>query len=133
MFTNKRVGNSRKAFLIVFQVLFTYGLAHAQNIAINSDGSLPDKNAILDIKSGSKGLLIPRMTTSARLKIPNTQGLLVYDTNTNSFWYNTGKSWQNMAEPQLTAGPAGFWDLTGNAGTIDGTNFLGTTDNVPLS
>ena len=25
------------------------------------------------------------------------------------------------------------WDLQGNAGTVDGTNFLGTTDNVPLS
>jgi hypothetical protein len=26
-----------------------------------------------------------------------------------------------------------FWSLTGNAGTLDGTNFLGTTDNVALS
>lgn len=25
------------------------------------------------------------------------------------------------------------WSLTGNAGTVDGTNFLGTTDNVPLN
>ena len=25
------------------------------------------------------------------------------------------------------------WTLTGNSGTVDGTNFLGTTDNVPLS
>ncbi|GHN01549.1 hypothetical protein WSM22_30380 [Cytophagales bacterium WSM2-2] len=28
---------------------------------------------------------------------------------------------------------AGGWGLTGNAGTADGTNFIGTTDNVPLS
>ena len=26
-----------------------------------------------------------------------------------------------------------FWGLTGNAGTIDGTNFIGTTDNIPFS
>ncbi|MBL7813867.1 MAG: tail fiber domain-containing protein [Saprospiraceae bacterium] len=25
------------------------------------------------------------------------------------------------------------WSITGNAGTVDGTNFLGTTDNIPLS
>ena len=25
------------------------------------------------------------------------------------------------------------WSLTGNAGTVDGTNFMGTTDNVPLT
>ncbi|MEP2773218.1 MAG: tail fiber domain-containing protein [Fulvivirga sp.] len=27
----------------------------------------------------------------------------------------------------------GGWSLTGNASTVDGTNFIGTTDNVPLS
>lgn len=29
--------------------------------------------------------------------------------------------------------PAAGWLLTGNAGTIDGTNFIGTTDNVPFN
>lgn len=28
--------------------------------------------------------------------------------------------------------PGNGWGLTGNAGTVDGTNFLGTSDNVPL-
>jgi len=28
---------------------------------------------------------------------------------------------------------AGGWGLTGNAGTVDGVNFIGTTDNVPLT
>jgi hypothetical protein len=32
-----------------------------------------------------------------------------------------------------TPGAATSWDLNGNAGTIDGTNFIGTTDNVPLN
>lgn len=27
----------------------------------------------------------------------------------------------------------GGWGLTGNAGTVDGTNFIGTTDNIPLN
>ncbi len=32
-----------------------------------------------------------------------------------------------------TTGGGGGWGLTGNAGTIDGTNFIGTTDNVPFN
>ncbi len=31
------------------------------------------------------------------------------------------------------AGGGSGWGLTGNAGTVDGTNFIGTTDNVPLN
>ncbi|MFA6524632.1 MAG: hypothetical protein WCT38_03960, partial [Candidatus Paceibacterota bacterium] len=27
----------------------------------------------------------------------------------------------------------GGWGLTGNSGTVDGTNFIGTTDNIPLN
>jgi hypothetical protein len=114
--------------------IFMTGSAYSQNIAINADGSLPNPNAMLDIKSGNKGLLIPRMTTNARLRIPHTQGLMVYDINTNSFWYNTGRAWQNLAaDAALASISDSAWLLTGNAGTVDGTHFLGTTDNVPLN
>jgi hypothetical protein len=103
-------------------------------VAINTDGSKANPNAIVDIKSSTKGLLIPRITSEARLKIPNTQGLMVYDINTNSFWYNTGKSWQNMVMSAANLSIAdSAWLLTGNAGTVDGTHFLGTKDNVPLN
>ncbi len=35
-------------------------------------------------------------------------------------------SWQNLTL-------ANYWSLTGNSGTMDGTHFIGTTDNVPLN
>jgi trimeric autotransporter adhesin len=109
-------------------------VVHAQNVAINADGSLPNANAMLDIKSGNKGLLIPRMSTEARLRIPHTQGLLVYDVTTNSFWYNTGRSWQNMAAgASLLSVADSAWLLTGNSGTNDNTHFIGTSDNVPFN
>ena len=60
----------------------------AQNVAINEDGSLPNANAILDIKATGKGILIPRMSTTERMSIVAPHGLLVYDTTTHSFWYN---------------------------------------------
>jgi hypothetical protein len=63
----------------------------AQNIGINTDASKSDANAILDIKPGSKGLLIPRMSAEAGNRIPNTKGLLVYDNTTDHFCYNTGR------------------------------------------
>ena len=106
--------------------------AFSQNIAINADGSRPDRNAILDIQSGTKGLLIPRMGSSARMAIPNTRGLLVFDTTTNSFWYNTGAEWQNLL--CAAVGSAGDlpWLLTGNVNAT-AASFLGTTRNVPLN
>ena len=59
----------------------------AQNVAINEDGSLPHPKAILDVKSTNKGILIPRISTSDRVAMRATKGLLVYDTTTSSFWY----------------------------------------------
>lgn len=66
---------------------------YAQNIGINNPA--PNANAILDIKSGNKGLLIPRMDSLARKQIPNTKGLFVYDTTTGSLWHNDGAKWIN--------------------------------------
>jgi trimeric autotransporter adhesin len=85
------------ACLLVLALALTMRPAFAQNIAINTDGSLPDSNAILDIKSNSKGILIPRISSSDRLSIPATKGLLVYDSTTRSFWYNTGYRWQKIS------------------------------------
>ena len=125
----------KKRSLFLAGLLLCAGIAQAQNVAINTDGSKANPNAILDIKSADKGLLIPRLTSEARLKIAPTQGLLVYDVNTNSFWYNTGRSWVSI--PSAASADAvsvtDAWLLGGNAGTVDGTHFLGTTDGVPLN
>lgn len=68
-------------------------------------------------------MLVPRMTTAQRTAITSpATGLMVFDTNTGSFWYYSG-SWRNMAND---------WSITGNAGTNPSTHFIGTTDNVPL-
>lgn len=98
---------------------------HAQNVGINEDGSAPNANAILDIKSNSKGILIPRVSTTARLAIPNINGMLVYDTTARSFWYNNGTSWQNLATGNPGAGTG--WALTGNDNVNDTVDFIGTT------
>jgi trimeric autotransporter adhesin len=109
-----------------FAMLLFIMQAHAQNVAINEDGSAPNPNAILDIKSFTKGILIPRLSTTGRLAIPNTKGLLVFDSTAGSFFFNTGTGWQNMTQPASAPG----WLLTGNTGGIN--NFIGTIDNTPF-
>ena len=68
MLLSTRIGNPQKSLLALVVCLLYHGFVQAQNVAINTDGSLPNKNAMLDIKSDSKGLLIPRMSTASRMK-----------------------------------------------------------------
>src|SRR5580658_697901 len=68
-------------------------------VAINTDGSQPNASAILDIKSSSLGLLIPRMSTAQRtaISVP-ADGLMVYDTNTKTVWvFQGGSGWLQSA------------------------------------
>lgn len=52
-----------------------------------------------------------------------------------------GSSYVDLGTQQMLSAPyalfagtaAGGWSLTGNSGTVDGTNFIGTTTNVPLN
>ena len=80
------------ALSLICLSVFLNANVRAQNVAINADGTKANPNAILDIKSSTKGLLIPRMSSSSRKQIPQTNGLLVYDIDTRSFWYSNGES-----------------------------------------
>ena len=84
---------------------------YSQNVGINSDGSAPNANAMLDVASpatgNGKGMLIPRISQAQRttasaalagglldgsgnLRGGAAQGLLVYQTDgTQGFYYNT--------------------------------------------
>jgi len=74
-------------------------------VAINTDGSNPHPSALLDLKSTTKGLLIPRMTVNERRAIANpTYGLLVYqytgDTQPDGdigFYYRSASGWHRVA------------------------------------
>lgn len=116
----------KQLYLLVIIAQFVAQGVLAQNVGINGDGSTPDPNAMLDVRSGSKGLLIPRMDSVSRKGIPNTKGLLVYDTTSSSFWYNDGTKWNSLAP-----GTAG-WSLADNGNTDTAHNFIGTIDAHPL-
>ena len=83
-------------------------ILYGQGVAINNDGAPPDSSAMLDIKSNTMGLLIPRMTTAERdaITAPAT-GLQVFVTDDNIFYYWDGTGW-------VQTGNDGDWVIDGN-------------------
>ncbi len=54
----------------------------------------PDPSSLVEISSNTQGFLGPRMTSQQRLDINSpAQGLLVYDTTLNEFFFYTGVKW----------------------------------------
>lgn len=120
-------------------LLFITTIASGQNVGINSTGATPDASAMLDIIASDKGLLIPRVALTATdaagpITSPTTS-LLIYNTATAGsgatavtpgYYYWTGSQWSRV----LDAASGKPWLLTGNAGTVAGTNFIGTTDAI---
>lgn len=83
----------RSVFFLAFLLFVSYSFS--QSVGINEDGSSPNSAAILDIKSTSKGILIPRMTSVQKGSLTLVEGLLIYQTDgTEGFYYYDGSSWQ---------------------------------------
>ncbi len=91
-----------KKISILIVIIICTSTINAQ-VAINTDGSAVNTSAMLDVVSTDKGMLVPRMTTAQRTVIaaPAT-GLLVFDTNTNGFWFHNGTSWSNLSRASLS-------------------------------
>ncbi len=77
-------------------------------------------SSVLDVRSTTKGMLTPRMTTSQRTSISTpATGLLVYDTDTKTFWQYNATSWVEVGSGggggrnYLEANPDAETDTTG--------------------
>ncbi|MHC1774929.1 MAG: fibrobacter succinogenes major paralogous domain-containing protein [Lentimicrobium sp.] len=101
--------------LLILTGLFVVSTNLFAQVGINTDNSLPDPSAILDVKSSSQGMLVPRMTSSQRTGIsPAATGLLVYQTDTPAgFWYYTGTGWFFLGTRE--GGGGHVVDVDGNA------------------
>jgi hypothetical protein len=114
--------------LVMIIGLISANKLSAQNVAINADGSAPNASAMLDIKSTTQGLLIPRMTTVQRTAIlAPAVGLKVFDTNTRSFHFYNGVQWVEMASVA-----ANFW-LVNGINAYNNTGYAGLGTNIPAS
>src|SRR5678815_4558180 len=116
---------------ILFFLSISFFISHhlfSQGVGIGT--TAPDSSAVLDITNTSKGLLVPRMSTTAinAINIP-AKGLLVYDSLINQFKVNIG----SRAAPNFQPiGPGNAWNIVGNNGINPANQFIGNTDNQPL-
>lgn len=103
----------KKFRLVIFLCLLISATASlkAQRVSISTNGSHPDASSILDVKSTTYGMLIPRTTTAQRMSIATpAKGLLVFDNQTNTFWFHSGSAWTQLASVGSTAG---YWWANG--------------------
>ena len=99
--------NRPQLFVKLFVLILTFHCSlftiHCfSQVGINTNGSTPDNSAGLDVKFSNKGILIPSMSTTDRVSIIGTNGiaggtpatgLLIYNTECNTFEYYNGTMW----------------------------------------
>jgi hypothetical protein len=103
-----------KKTLILLAILTSF-VASAQSIEISPNGGSTNSSAILDLKSTTKGFLLPRMTNAQMRAIPNpAQGLLAFctDCGTNGdYYFYKGTAWVALGSTTVsvsaTVGPVG--------------------------
>ncbi len=122
MFQMKRI------LLIIALVATAAGSAFAQIKLGDNPGNL-NANALLELESSSKGLLLPRMTTAqvATMTSP-PDGMMVFNTDSTCITIRRGGVWRSLC----AEGNGQPWSTTGNSNTDPTSNFVGTKDNQSL-
>lgn len=128
----------KKSILFLFSLCCLANILISQNVGINGTGAAPAASAMLDIVSTTQGLLVPRVSlTSANVAAPVTApatSLLVYNLATAGVSPNNVTPgfyfWDGTMWVAFSGSGSKDWALLGNAGTVAGTNFIGTTDAV---
>ena len=85
-----------KSFTLAFFVLCsTVSFAQTSNVGIGT--TTPDASSILDLKSNSKVLLVPRLTTNQRLAILKpAEGVVGYESAVGCFFYFKNNQWASL-------------------------------------
>ena len=118
--------------LLTILSLFVSTILIAQSVAINNDASLPDNTSILDIKSSTKGLLIPRMSTNEKKSILSPViGLTVFDTT--SYTYSIYRGDVNGGWADLQHNYQNFWASSGTHVYNTNLGNIGIGTNSPAS
>ncbi len=83
---------------ILTTVLVLLSLGLFAQVRINTDGSDPERSAMLEVKSTEKGFLLPRMDSSQLASIVNPAfGLMVFNTTDSTVRFYNGDIWKPLA------------------------------------
>ena len=83
---------------ILFCLFTVISFALQAQVSVNISGAGPHPSAMLDVQSGNKGFLPPRMNYESILAISNpSPGLQVYDTAYNCMRYYNGNFWVKLS------------------------------------
>lgn len=94
-----------KSLLVILSILWSVSV-YAQ-VSISSDGSAPDPSSMLEVKSGSKGFLLPRLSDTERdlIRYP-AEGLIIYNTTTKNLNFFNGTNWNEISNLSCVPQPS---------------------------
>ncbi|MBN1187660.1 MAG: tail fiber domain-containing protein [Bacteroidales bacterium] len=114
----------RVILIVVISIFYTGGNLFAQNITITDDDKYtPDNKAMLDVKSETKGLLVPRVAlvnTTSPISDPKPLGLMVWNTSTSGtystpgFYFWNGTNWEMISSSSTYDFGNGLTESGGN-------------------
>jgi len=89
---------------LVFFLMVLACFSGYSQVGINNDGSTPNSSAMLDVKSTTMGILIPRLTQAQRNAIVSpATGLIISQTDNNpGLYYYDGSNWVVVNAEALT-------------------------------
>ena len=128
------------AIAIIIMALVYSPAAFAQ-VKVGSNPQSMNADAVFEMESGNKGMLLPRLTLSSTTSPAPlssfVRGMVVYNTATDNdvvpgIYYSDGAKWLKMVAGAFAQAPPSSWSLNGNSGSVSAVNFLGTTDNMAL-
>jgi hypothetical protein len=135
----------QQAYRIITAALFLFMLggttAVIAQVKVGTNPQSLNADAVLEIESANKGLLLPRLNLTSTLSPAPlsafVKGMVVYNTATDNdvvpgMYYSDGVKWMKMVAGAIAQAPPSTWSLNGNAGSQPAFNFLGTTDNAAL-
>jgi hypothetical protein len=101
------------SFLLLFSIKVI-----SQSVTINPQAN---NSGIINVQSTNKGVLVPNMTSAQRVAIvPLQNGLLVFDTTTNTFWFYNGTAWLELLG---NSGGSTYFTPTASATQLSSSDF----------